>query len=836
MATQQYSDNIPYLFSKTTEIAQLPPDVADLVGYDLLYDGGTLEQSIENHWGTGMDDPFFYEDLARETEENDPDALEKAMYQRGILETTGQNPIMTPYGPALTDEAAQAVLDGTPGAKAIAGDFIGYDEGWDDYFNTVEDGINTAEGSFADARDNAYDYALASGNLDILDQIYQDTGNEIGSRIDAQIGQPVDVNLPGDIGLGEGDWGLGGAGYRPPGAITDAIGNAVGATGNFLKGLLEDVGQRQLDMQRAIPGVSGAYEKVDADWYHRSLLKQLNTEGVWKFTQSMVNDISTGVDDVSTYEEFLNRAVAAGDISQVQADQIRNDLDRINTDQKFVENANETQQNAATDYDLTMSGTQIEPWKSSYVDPGGDYYDYIYPEETVVPPGDGETPGGPPKTATKTGDQKPTVPTDPEAQIEREKRIREYMGLGASRTGAEYVVDGNLDPNRMRDALIKNYIIYNGMSPEEAETIVDASNMPSQPGEYVDPSQFETEANRRILSSDDRFSYESAEEQPGAGQERDKREYTSLERVIQKYGANSPEALYFQEHGHMMGEDFKDAYGGVIGDDYRTIFTQQWNLIPGAGSFKAQDVFPLAYADVDSLYYLQRDVNQVPGILNDKDVGVKKLSIDTDLWDKLKEYREMDPGAMSDQDVLDLRDLEALKEKELTAFTDYTKRYLEDPGMRHDQSFYKDVQDLASSMYRFTGESYEPTFDRSLEKQYERMQRDPDWEIDKNYLPLLDVNQNPIVPYKGESLVDTLWKRHNFMDPTNSVAMGRLANLTALYNLNPGADRYEQNQTRNMMTTTLKNWLTAGRTTEQFLMTFAGKRPAKEKGAWEGIQ
>ena len=93
--------------------------------------------------------------------------------------------------------------------------------------------------------------------------------------------------------------------------------------------------------------------------------------------------------------------------------------------------------------------------------------------------------------------------------------------------------------------------------------------------------------------------------------------------------------------------------------------------------------------------------------------------------------------------------------------------------------------------------------------------------------------------FKEEDKVDLAWKRWNFMDSSNAKAMSRLANAVSLYNMNPGADRFEQADMKSMMTQTLSDWVSSGKTTEGFLATFVQDRPGRMSepsgtGAWQG--
>ena len=185
-----------------------------------------------------------------------------------------------------------------------------------------------------------------------------------------------------------------------------------------------------------------------------------------------------------------------------------------------------------------------------------------------------------------------------------------------------------------------------------------------------------------------------------------------------------------------------------------------------------------------------------------------------------------------------LEDLEARKQLELTSFTDYTTKYLNDPNMRRSPEFYQDVENLRDSMYRFSGNEYSPVHDKRMAEWYDQAKNMEarDWTLGGGPQPLLDVNKQPIVPYEGENIVDTLWKRYNFMDPTNAGSLSKLANIVTLYNLNPGADRYEQASLKNLIVQQLGDHLSAGGTTEQFLMTFTGKKPQYTAGTWNPAQ
>ena len=122
---------------------------------------------------------------------------------------------------------------------------------------------------------------------------------------------------------------------------------------------------------------------------------------------------------------------------------------------------------------------------------------------------------------------------------------------------------------------------------------------------------------------------------------------------------------------------------------------------------------------------------------------------------------------------------------------------------RRDDDFYKDVEQLRDSMYRFKGHRY----------------------ADEDYAGIVagnvyDDDGQAINLGEGESASDVMWHRYNFMDPTSEKALSRLSNIVAGYNTMTGADHYTRQFMKSVTSDLLTKWIRAGRTTEEFLNTY----------------
>ena len=101
------SENLPYAFSHIVY-------GAPMAAYISMVAGNTFDEAMQETNSLQMLDD---EDLFTSPEDEDPDAVEKAIYQLNIAKQKGIEPsevFQTPYGPALSGDAIDQLLDEYP--------------------------------------------------------------------------------------------------------------------------------------------------------------------------------------------------------------------------------------------------------------------------------------------------------------------------------------------------------------------------------------------------------------------------------------------------------------------------------------------------------------------------------------------------------------------------------------------------------------------------------------------------------------------------------------------------------------------------------------------------
>jgi hypothetical protein len=771
------TDNIPYAFSKVQEAADLPTDISGPAMYDMLYGGLSLEESIEDHWGSGLagDDPFDYAEI----ESRDPYALEKSMYQQQIEMEFGFTPPETPYGPSLDDEEAEAVLNAYPGARAIMDDFDASVEGWDSHFDDVEEVLRTSGEAFKDMVDAADFYATQTGTLDTVDDLYANMGEAVNTTADDDLSLRLPVFSIAAGGMG-GGWDVG--------DIVSSVTDAAKGIGNWVKRRFEDVGEVHL------AGMDTELREMAEDSHtNRTFAEDLEREGASGFAQQM-NDSILGPDPYHTveqYERFVSHLVAQGTYPEMMVQGIADTLTGIKNAGTVTEGDPLTK-TSLTDYDSVMPTPGPADTWPDYGDPASiDYGDPTEFEMDVYgPSGLGlsfyEREG--PESIRELLERdvadddlgtKEVVGTkgDPRPE-ERLEIINDLMNRGATREGAEYVVDEALGPNTMRNALALHYIMR-GMSPDDALETVGEHDLPADPttpgkgaGGGLTIEEFEDQQK------------EYAREIVGVGDGEEKRpeEKRPEEKRPEEEEADRQKETRWRD-------PFADVYRTPSEKSFYDMFAEEFNKRPASGSFGAQRLIPTMSSDAETLYHLQQTPSK-------RDIAYGQY------YGSTGDYKIKDDPA-TEHVMID-------SEK----YPRYAQTFLNQNPF--SDAFYGDVLRFRDSMDRFRGIENDATAAQAFEAG-----------------TLLDKNNNPVRLGPGERAEDTLHHRQNFMDMADGKAQNRLATLVALYNTPVGADRYSREKVKEDYSTTLSKWLSINRSPEDFLNAFV--QPKQKRNIPEAV-
>jgi hypothetical protein len=828
-------ENIPYAFSKVQETAELPPDISGLALNDMLYEGMSLGESIEGHLGWGEEeDPNHYEDI----EDTDPEALEKAMYQSWIMEATGANPVMTPYGPALVDDEVQTMMDAYPGASAIMDDFDSYVDGWDGYFDDTEQIIAASDGVIDDLVDLADTNALYTGNLDTVDDLYTAIGEAVEADANDRVLSLPSLSADADdqaLGIPFMAMGIGGTAELNVSDIVDEVKNAVKSIWNLGKGIVEDVGaasyagwaagaETQSDL---LPNL-----QVQAEENHLNNLlgAELELDGYAEFRKSMYEAI-LGPDPwgtVEMYERFIAGMVESGRhrsgelVSVAVLSELSRDLEDIKAqveENRIADLAPIAAQPTPTDEPLPLKGRGPLPDVAAQFPRTGPYTgmtavegppgeerdfrkDFIRATLGGVRAGtggwefgeerdpeyfqdDGEPPflfwpgeGGvfhpEPGEGLVMGREEGEPPLQPSP---REERIRSLQQQGATRDGAVYIVDTGLEADTPANVILLNLMISDGMSPEAALDEVGGRNIPpaEPPGQPVIEPDAGLDPVTEPPSGDRVVVGDDLTVVEGGDLTQDRADDLVLT------GA--------EVTGDTVSEydDLSDTFLTRDQQSLKDKFAEVFNSKPGSGSFAAQDLLGTMYSDAELLYYLQ----VVP---SSRSFTYPSLNVRSGDYTQ-ESYWESEEASGVDRDE----------------FAKHSEEFLK--GNPYTDAFYKDVLDFKDSMYRFKGLSSDPV-QGSEQKDLLGINE------------LRDINNNYIQMRPGEQAADTMYLRHNFMNMGDGNARSRLATLVAIYNTPVGADRYIREKMKGDYKSMLTRWLSANRSPEDFIQAFI--KPKKD--------
>ena len=176
------SENLPYAFSHIATGA--PPSV-----YMSMMTGNTFDEAMQETNNIPMEsdemDMDFDLDLELDPELDDPDAIEKAIYQLRIAEEKEIEPeevLETPYGPGLSGEEIDLLLDMYPALDAgVDLDMI------DENFDEVDRMLGKSGESIEAAMDAAERRAEDEGDIGSSPALMRKLGDNLGNSLEAML-------------------------------------------------------------------------------------------------------------------------------------------------------------------------------------------------------------------------------------------------------------------------------------------------------------------------------------------------------------------------------------------------------------------------------------------------------------------------------------------------------------------------------------------------------------------------------------------------------------------------------------------------------------------------
>ena len=174
------SENLPYAFSHVSTGA--PPSV-----YMSMMTGNTFDEAMQetNNIPMELDEMNMDVDLEFDPELEDPDALEKAIYQLRIAEEKdieAEEVLETPYGPGLSGEEIDLLLDMYPALDAgVDLDMI------DENFDEVDRILGKSGESIDAAMDAAEQRAEDEGNIGSSPALMRQLGDHLGYSVEAML-------------------------------------------------------------------------------------------------------------------------------------------------------------------------------------------------------------------------------------------------------------------------------------------------------------------------------------------------------------------------------------------------------------------------------------------------------------------------------------------------------------------------------------------------------------------------------------------------------------------------------------------------------------------------
>ncbi len=172
------SENLPYAFSHIS--AGAPPAV-----YMSMMTGNTFDEAMRETNNIPMSPEELDIDLALDPELDDPDALEKAIYQLRIAEEKEIAPeevLETPYGPGLSGEEIDLLLDAYPALDAgIDLDMI------EENFDEVDRLLGKSGENIEGAMDAVEQRAEDEGEIGATPLMMRELGDSLGGSLEPML-------------------------------------------------------------------------------------------------------------------------------------------------------------------------------------------------------------------------------------------------------------------------------------------------------------------------------------------------------------------------------------------------------------------------------------------------------------------------------------------------------------------------------------------------------------------------------------------------------------------------------------------------------------------------
>ena len=169
------SENLPYAFSHIVY-------GAPMAAYISMVAGNTFDEAMQETNSLQMLDD---EDLFTSPEDEDPDAVEKAIYQLNIAKQKGIEPsevFQTPYGPALSGDAIDQLLDEYPNLDS------GIDlDDLNENFEFADRILNNNDATIESAMDAGSQKATDEGNIEETGEMWKVLGDNLGNAVEGAL-------------------------------------------------------------------------------------------------------------------------------------------------------------------------------------------------------------------------------------------------------------------------------------------------------------------------------------------------------------------------------------------------------------------------------------------------------------------------------------------------------------------------------------------------------------------------------------------------------------------------------------------------------------------------
>jgi hypothetical protein len=790
------TDNIPNL--AIASAMGVPQDVWS----DMVWDDMTLEGAMDARLGLG-------DDIA--LDELPDESVEMALYQQKFYDeemeaalNQGAPPevaemqagqrvdgMMTPHGMGLTMDEIGAVKDEYPGIDSVTS-WLPFEADWGDWWDKAEE-LLSRDNTIDEVIDAADSYAAATGNLDNIDAIYNNIGNEWEYGID-QLAEQEDSDLTFGLPL----LAIGaGSGSIDPASVWEGIKDVGSWIKDSVTDALEDVGERRSE-DLFIPR-----DEIQQDSRIQDIHNDWEAIGTGSFIEQMKQGYAEGWMDPVDVEKWLDSL----GLSETQMSQLWNGHnDALNAMKEPVvkpiatdpieqpaptptpaAEAERFGRQAARQEAPPAAGTQqaLEYGPAGYFGEEGDSWTGEdvggYDDTQLIVPREGDE-GRQPQAPGGEGLDESAVGSTPREEwaaiskvadgtLGRDDAIAILVQYGWSHDNAEYMVDNKVNATTPWGSLFRVKLLdLIPAGQAKAETDLEMQAFPRQPM----GKNFEN-----IIDAQER------------------------------HGLSYKDAETYVTTGLLPEIDVKSFLGQGLNysESMDQLFKQAFNRIPGSGSYEAQSVLPQMMEDARTLWYL----NAMPSGRHGPDVQ-NEMNV---------RYGKTDEAANTFFNFFNTAQADA-ESKGSKGFLTFAENFLTNPDERKGRRFQDQVEALRDSMLRFKGTASFTGI------QLENYRKDP---TNPEYKAIFrDWNGNPIKLYDNENVADTLWQRTNFMNQLDGTSRRNLVNLITLYNAPEGSDLHTTNRMRNMWNTELNKWLDGGRAMEDFFDVFTQKQsPAARK-------